>query len=676
MAGIRTEIDYYLIIVPFPSSGKFIHQPLKPADELAAEGGFLLDVAADHLDEGVTLELAPHLLEVAVALADRTVDTEADARNHRELLAGIVVKQTVELDHRLVPLPHDGNNVLRGEPVDTLPIPAAHLRAHPGPLHVVVAAVQVAEVGFGLLEGVTVVTNDAIDFGLDGLFGQDEPRQVYPLAQTQRVGRLQPAVQVGDVGEGSPLETLDDGVAHELVHGQRVEVYPLLERTVPDGSTLERVALGGFARGLLEPLQGVDALQHLLDGIGAEQVEVDAVELVGVGATVALGPLLGIAYGAHALEVSPRHEVGVHAVLDQVGEGHARGIGVVDVPPHDERESPYPGGPQHVGVAGSLRPALDHTLVDGPQLVHVVTLVRPAAGIQEREHAGNEQARLVHGHRVGAGKDGAGLAVLALTVAEEERVVGREEVRKVAGLPHEATRQYRAVAHAGARADDEILCGDVGPDGYGGLGATIDSAVVEARGAVDAAGIADAEVAYRPRVDDVHAAAYGAAVARHGGGIVGHQLPEPPDEVGPVAIHGHEVGHLCREAVVDGDLAATRLVEHRHLGAVAEGALPLGKQQVHVLDVAVVAYAIVGDVVGHPLDEGVVAHRAVVQGDVVQPGASGESARQGEVFFEYPQPHLPRESGVGNGFGHEAFGYKHLAPVVGHATLGCEPADF
>ena len=31
---------------------------------------------------------------------------------------------------------------------------------------------------------------------------------------------------------------------------------------------------------------------------------------------------------------------------------------------------------------------------------------------------------------------------------------------------------------------------------------------------------------------------------------------------------------------------------------------------------------------------------------------------------------------MSNGFGHEAFGYKHLAPVVGHATLGCEPADF
>ena len=132
-------------------------------DEFVAEGGFVVDMAAYHFDEGVALELAAHLLEVVVALADRTVDTEPDARNHRELFAGVVVEQSVELDDRLVPLPHDGNNVLRGELVDALSVPAVHLRAYPGPLHVVVAAVHGAEEALGLVEGVAVVAGDAVE---------------------------------------------------------------------------------------------------------------------------------------------------------------------------------------------------------------------------------------------------------------------------------------------------------------------------------------------------------------------------------------------------------------------------------------------------------------------------------------------------------------------------------
>lgn len=296
----------------------YFFQPIQPVDEFVAQGSFLFDVAADHLDEGIALELAPHLLEVAIALAGRTIDSEADARNGRELFAGVVVEQVVELYYRLVPLSHDGNDILRGETVYLFPVPALHLRAYPSPLHVVVAAVQGVEVGFGLRKGVAVVAGDAVDLLLDGLFGQDESRQVYPFALAQTIGGLEPTMQVVDIGEGGPFEPFDDGVAHELVDGHRVELYPLLERTVLDGGALERVAFGGFARRLFEPLQGVDTLQHLLDGIGAEQVEVDAVELVGVGASVALGPLLGIAYGTYTLEVGPRHEVGVLAVLDEV----------------------------------------------------------------------------------------------------------------------------------------------------------------------------------------------------------------------------------------------------------------------------------------------------------------------------------------------------------------------
>ena len=114
--------------------------------------------------------------------------------------------------------------------------------------------------------------------------------------------------------------------------------------------------------------------------------------------------------------------------------------------------------------------------------------------------------------------------------------------------------------------------------------------------------------------------AYRAAGALDRTGVIGYHLAQPADEVGAVAVHGHDVGQLGREPVVDGYLAAARLVEHRHLGVVAETALPFGEQQVYILYVAVVAYLIVGHIVGNVLDEAIVANRAVVQGDVAQPG--------------------------------------------------------
>ena len=146
---------------------------------------------------------------------------------------------------------------------------------------------------------------------------------------------------------------------------------------------------------------------------------------------------------------------------------------------HDERECSYLCGPKYIRVACCLGAALHHALVYRPELVHVVALVGAASGVEEREHSGYQKARLVHGNCVGAGQYCAGFSVFSLTVAEEKRVVCREQVCKVAGLPYEAARHYHPVADVCPRAYDEILCGYVRSYVHRGFGITVHRTVVQ-----------------------------------------------------------------------------------------------------------------------------------------------------------------------------------------------------
>ena len=105
---------------------------------------------------------------------------------------------------------------------------------------------------------------------------------------------------------------------------QLVEVDPLTKRGGLDLRTLIGVDLGG--RPSHAPQLGEDRapVEHLLDGIGAQEVVVNLVEAVQIGAGITAWPLLRIADRPHALEVDPRDEEGRIARLDEVGEGEIR----------------------------------------------------------------------------------------------------------------------------------------------------------------------------------------------------------------------------------------------------------------------------------------------------------------------------------------------------------------
>lgn len=58
------------------------HQCFEAAYQLVPQSGFIFDVLADHLNEGIVLKFTPNLFKIEIPLPGRTVHTESDTGNH------------------------------------------------------------------------------------------------------------------------------------------------------------------------------------------------------------------------------------------------------------------------------------------------------------------------------------------------------------------------------------------------------------------------------------------------------------------------------------------------------------------------------------------------------------------------------------------------------------------
>src|SRR5690554_6423896 len=114
---------------------------------------------------------------------------------------------------------------------------------------------------------------------------------------------------------------------------------------VGNDTALERVDLRCLTCRGLQVLEYLNAREHLLDGVGAEEIKIDAVEFVGVPTLIPFGPLFGIADGAHAAQVHSRSDVGTVVFLYQIRERLVRGVRVLVVAAQDEGKCSYLGGP-------------------------------------------------------------------------------------------------------------------------------------------------------------------------------------------------------------------------------------------------------------------------------------------------------------------------------------------
>ena len=111
---------------------------------------------------------------------------------------------------------------------------------------------------------------------------------------------------------------------------------------------MEGIDVGKLSGCIDQIPQSLEALEHLLDGIRAEQVVVDEIQLARVLARVALGPLLGVADRTHAPEVDSRDKEGGVVLLYEIRERQIACVGVGDVAAHYEGESPDSGRPEYI----------------------------------------------------------------------------------------------------------------------------------------------------------------------------------------------------------------------------------------------------------------------------------------------------------------------------------------
>ena len=133
-------------------------------------------------------------------------------------------------------------------------------------------------------------------------------------------------------------------------------------------------------------------------------------------------------------------------------------------------------------------------------------------------------------------------------------------------------------------------------------------------------------------------------------------------------VHGQHIGGLGAEPVEDFHLPAARLVQHGDFHSVAEPAGTVRQDDVHVLDIAVVADIVIGDVVRDVLYQGIVPHRDIMQGGVSDAGVLLEPARKGKIRLETAKAHPSGETDVSDilyGRGIRSF---YEAPVVGFAS--------
>ena len=92
----------------------------------------------------------------------------------------------------------------------------------------------------------------------------------------------------------------------------------------------------------------------------------------------------------------------------------------------------------------------------GTAALKASTALGAAAGIEEGEHSGNEQARLVVRNSVRSGKYSGSFTVHALTVGEKQRIESRIMFIHYATLTDEAGGYQRGVADGYAGANNEI----------------------------------------------------------------------------------------------------------------------------------------------------------------------------------------------------------------------------
>ena len=175
-----------------------------------------------------------------------------------------------------------------------------------------------------------------IEEGLDSLLGGNESCQIHPLSQPGLRGRFNAFEQAFDAGTVNFLKAGDQAVAKEFLDTYSIEFLTAMQRAVADLCALVSIDIAGGAAELLQFIKDIKSVEHLINRVGREEVEVHLIQPSLRYSAVALRPLLGIAHGTHGTEINSWCEVSLTILLNQVGERKQGGIGIGGMAAHDE----------------------------------------------------------------------------------------------------------------------------------------------------------------------------------------------------------------------------------------------------------------------------------------------------------------------------------------------------
>ena len=155
-----------------------------------------------------------------------------------------------------------------------------------------------------------------------------------------------------------------------------IKLDSLIQCRVLDFRTLIRVNLRSFPRHTSQFLQNLSADHHLLNSVWTQQVIINLVQTVRVFPLVTFRPLLCIADCTYTPQIDTRHQISCILFLYQIRKRQIRSIRMGDMTSHHQREGTNTGGPQDIRIRSGLSTSLQCPLMNRPQLIHVVTLVR------------------------------------------------------------------------------------------------------------------------------------------------------------------------------------------------------------------------------------------------------------------------------------------------------------
>jgi hypothetical protein len=155
-----------------------------------------------------------------------------------------------------------------------------------------------------------------------------------------------------------------------------------------------------------------------------------------------------------------------------------------------------------------------------------------------------------------------------------------------------------------------------------------------------------------------------------------HQMPEPVNEFGTVAIHGQQVGHLGAEAFEEGDRPPAVFIDDGRLRAVSESTLSIALQAGHILDQNAVFNVVIIQDIAHAADADIAADDYILQGQVVKPDGPRDAFVLDEGLVETADADVAGEMYIVYIGRIKSFGHLDLAPVKDSASLGCQGLDF